>query len=99
MNQLALEERRRVYLAQRRARETMLARLRSETVEALAPRSDQGGLRWIAMAAMIAALLGGGFLASPTLGVPPAGFADGGLAAQAITGTKLGRYGGDGLAR
>ena len=71
MNQLTLEERRRVYLAQQRARETMLARLRSETVEALAPRSDQGGLRWIAMAAMIAALLGGGLLASPTLEFHP----------------------------
>lgn len=71
MNQLTLEERRRVYLAQQRARETMLTRLHSETVEALAPRSDQGGLRWIAMAAMIAALLGGGLLASPTLEFHP----------------------------
>jgi hypothetical protein len=71
MNRLTLEERRRVYLAQQRARETMLARLHSETVEALAPRSDQGGLRWIAVAAMIAALLGGGLLASPTLEFHP----------------------------
>jgi len=71
MNRLTLEERRRVYLAQQRASETMLARLHSETVEALAPRSDQGGLRWIAVAAMIAALLGGGLLASPTLEFHP----------------------------
>ena len=71
MNQLTLEERRRVYLAQQRARETMLAQLHSATVEALAPRSDQGGLRWIAVAAMIAALLGGGLLASPTLEFHP----------------------------
>jgi len=71
MNRLTLEERRRVYLAQQRAHETMLARLHSETVEALAPRSDQGGLRWIAVAAMIAALLGGGLLASPTLEFHP----------------------------
>ena len=71
MNRLTLEERRRVYLAQHRARETMLARLQSEAVEALAPRSDQGGLRWIAVAAMIAALLGGGHLASPTLEFHP----------------------------
>ena len=71
MNQLTLEERRRVYLAQQRAGETMLARLHSETVEALAPRSDKGGLRWIEVAAMIAALLGGGLLASPTLEFHP----------------------------
>ncbi len=51
-------------LAQRRAREPMLARLRPETVEVLAPRRDQGRLRWIAVAAMIAALLGGGLLAA-----------------------------------
>ena len=51
-------------LAQRRAREPMLARLRPVTVEALAPRRDQGRLMWIAVAAMIAALLGGGLLAA-----------------------------------
>ena len=42
----------------------MLARLRPETVEALAPCRDQGRLMWIAVAAMIAALLGGGLLAA-----------------------------------
>ncbi len=67
MNRLTPEERRRVYTAQQRAREPMLARREAETVEALAPRSDQRGLKWIAMAAMIAALLGGGLLAAPTL--------------------------------
>jgi len=51
-------------LAQRRAREPILARLRPETVEALAPRRDQGRLKWIAVAAMIAALLGGGLIAA-----------------------------------
>jgi len=55
-------------LAQRRAREPMLARLRPETVEALAPRRDQGRLRWIAVAAMIAALLSGGLLAATGFG-------------------------------
>jgi len=49
----------------------MLARLRPETVEALAPRRDQGRLRWIAVAAMIAALLCGGLLAAPTLELHP----------------------------
>jgi hypothetical protein len=51
-------------LAQRRARAPILARLRPETVEALAPRRDQERLRWIAVAAMIAALLGGGLIAA-----------------------------------
>jgi hypothetical protein len=66
MNRL-IEERRRVYLAQRRTRESMPARLRSETAVAVAARWDQERLGWIAVAAMIAALLGGGLLATPTL--------------------------------
>jgi len=71
MNRLTVEERRRIYLAQQRTRETMRARLHSETVGALAPRSDQRRLRWIAVVAMIAALLGGGLVASPTLEFHP----------------------------
>jgi hypothetical protein len=71
MTRLTLEERRRVYLAQQRVRQTMLARLQSETVAALAPRADQGRLRWIAVAALIAALLGGGLLAVPALEFHP----------------------------
>jgi len=67
MNRLTVEERRRIYLTQQRTRETMLARLPSETVEARAARLDQRRLRWIPVAAMIATLLGGGFFASPTL--------------------------------
>src|SRR6058998_436609 len=57
MNRLTLEERRRVYLAQRRAQERMLVRPQPETIEAFAPRSDPRRLRWIAVAAMIAATL------------------------------------------
>jgi len=60
MNRLTLEERRRVYLAQRRAQARVLVRPQPETIEAFAPRSDPRRLRWIAVAAMIAALLGGG---------------------------------------
>jgi hypothetical protein len=67
MNRLTVEERRRIYLAQQRTRETMPARRDTETVGAFAPSSDRGRLRWIAAAAMIAALLGGGLFASPTL--------------------------------
>ena len=67
MNRLTPEERRRVYLARWRARETMLARIQSETVAALVSPSEERRLRWIAIAAMIAALLGGGLLAAPTL--------------------------------
>ncbi len=66
MNWLTIEERRRIYLAQQRTRET-LRRPHSETVGAFAPPSDRGRLRWIAAAVMIAALLGGGLFASPTL--------------------------------
>jgi len=71
MNRLTLEERRRVYLAQRRAQERMLVRPQPETIEAFAPRSDPRRLRWIAVAAMIAAALGGGLLAAPTLEFHP----------------------------
>ena len=60
MNRLTLEERRRVYLAQRRAQERVLVRPQPETIEAFAPRSDPRRLRWIAVAAMIAAALGVG---------------------------------------
>jgi hypothetical protein len=49
----------------------MLVRLQPEIVEALGPRRAQGRLRWIAVAAMIAALLGGGLLAAPTLELHP----------------------------
>jgi hypothetical protein len=64
-------DRRRVSSAQRRAREPMAARLRPETVGALAPGRDQRRLRWIAVGAMIAALLAGGLLASPSLEFDP----------------------------
>ena len=69
MNRLTVEERRRIYLAQQRTREAMRARLHSETVGALAPRSDQRRLRWISVIAMIAALLG--LFASPALEFHP----------------------------
>jgi hypothetical protein len=65
MNRLTREERRRVYLAHRRACDTMVARLQAGTVEA--PPPDGRGLMWIAWAAMIAVLLGGGLLAAQTL--------------------------------
>jgi hypothetical protein len=68
MTRLTLEERRRVYLAQQRARKTMLAQ---RGVEALAPRLDQRRLRWLVVAAMVAALLGGGLFAAPTLEYHP----------------------------
>jgi hypothetical protein len=67
MNRLTLEERRRVYLAQQRARATMLARLQAETVEALPPPSGRRRLRGIARLAIIGALLGGGLLAAQAL--------------------------------
>jgi hypothetical protein len=46
MNRLTIEERRRIYLAQQRTRETLRARPHSETVGAFAPPSDRGRLRW-----------------------------------------------------
>jgi hypothetical protein len=67
MNRLTAEERRRVYLAHQRARNTMLARLQAGTFEALAPRPNERGLVWIAKAAMITALLGGALLAAQIL--------------------------------
>ena len=84
MNRLTREERRRVYLTQLRARETMIARRQSETAETLAPRWDHRVLTWIAVAAMIAALLGGGLLAAPTLEFEPLDSRVG-PAAQAVT--------------
>jgi len=71
MNRLTLEERRRVYLAQRRAQARVLVRPQPETIEAFAPRSDPRRLRWIVVATMIAAALGGGLLAAPTLEFHP----------------------------
>src|SRR2546422_3487950 len=62
---------RRVSFAPRRTREPMLARLQSQAVVAPARGWDQGRLRWIAVAAMIAALLCGGLLAAPTLELHP----------------------------
>ena len=49
----------------------MLVRPQPETIEAFAPRSDSRRLRWIVVAAMIAAALGGGLLAAPTLEFHP----------------------------
>ena len=54
-------------MAQQRVRERMLVRIPAETVGAFVSRSDQRRLRWIAMAALLAALLGSGLLAAPTL--------------------------------
>jgi hypothetical protein len=71
MNRLTPEERRRVYLARQRARDTMWSRLQAETVEALAAPADERGLAWLAKAAMIAALLGGGLLAMQMLEFHP----------------------------
>src|SRR5439155_24414291 len=65
------EERRRVSFAQRRTREPMLARLQSQAVVAPARRWDQQRLRWIAVVAMIAALLGGWLLAASALELHP----------------------------
>ena len=61
-------DRRRVSFAPRRTREPMLARLQSQAVVAPARGWDQGRLRWIAVAAMIAALLSGGLLAATGFG-------------------------------
>jgi len=71
MNRLTPEERRRVNRVRQRARDTMLSRLQVETVEARVPSPDERGLAWIAKAAMIAALLGGGLLAAQILEFHP----------------------------
>jgi hypothetical protein len=71
MNRLTPEERRRVCLARQRARDTMLTRLQDETVEAPALPPDERGLTWLAKAAMIVALLGGGLLAMQILEFHP----------------------------
>jgi hypothetical protein len=65
MNRLTPQERRRVCLAQRRAREVMLARLNAPATSAAG--ADERGHRWLIASAMFAALLGGSVLASQTL--------------------------------
>ncbi|MGH7325997.1 MAG: hypothetical protein ACREJ9_15330 [Candidatus Rokuibacteriota bacterium] len=66
MNRLTPEERRRVYLAQQRARASMLARLNAPLTVAAGSGADERGRRLLLTAMVIAAMLGGGFLASQT---------------------------------
>ncbi|MGH7324390.1 MAG: hypothetical protein ACREJ9_07060 [Candidatus Rokuibacteriota bacterium] len=67
MNRLTPQERRKVYEAQQRAREIMLARLNAPVTSPAGPVIDEIGRRRLLKAAVIAAVLGGGFLASTTL--------------------------------
>ena len=46
MNRLTIGERRRIYLAEQRTRETLRARPHSEAVGAFALPSDRARLRW-----------------------------------------------------
>jgi hypothetical protein len=69
MNRLTPEERRRVHLAQQRARERMLARVHAPA-QAVAVL-DQRSLRRLMTAVAIAMLLGGGLLASQTFDFHP----------------------------
>ncbi|HSF04163.1 MAG TPA: hypothetical protein VLG10_00080 [Methylomirabilota bacterium] len=64
MNRLTPQERRRVYLAQQRARNVILARLNTPATSAAG--ADDRGRGWLITAAMIATLLGGSVLASQT---------------------------------
>jgi hypothetical protein len=72
MNRLTPEERRRIWLAQQRARETALTRLAvAPTTGMSVPQADHAVLRRLAKAAMIAALLAAGLLASQALEFNP----------------------------
>jgi hypothetical protein len=72
MNRLTPEERRRIWLAQQRARATALARLEvAPTIGMSGPPADHAVLRRLAKAAMIAALLAAGLLASQALEFNP----------------------------
>jgi hypothetical protein len=68
MNRLTQEERRRVFLAQQKAREAMLARPAAGSAPRIsAAHSDRAGLRRLLKTAMIVTLLGGGLLAYQAL--------------------------------
>jgi hypothetical protein len=72
LNRLTAEERRRIRLAQQRAREATLLRLETaSTLDVAAPPPDHAGLWRLAKAAMIATLLGGGFVALQALEFNP----------------------------
>lgn len=68
MNRLTQGERRRVFLAQQKAREAMLARLTAgPSPQMIGSPADHPGLRRLLKTAMIVTLLGGGFLAYQVL--------------------------------
>ncbi len=71
MNRLTPQERRRVYEVQQRAHETMRARLETPITPAVVTDADERGRRRLLQAVVIAALLGGGFVASLTLEFHP----------------------------
>ncbi|MGH7335238.1 MAG: hypothetical protein ACREKS_21340 [Candidatus Rokuibacteriota bacterium] len=71
MNRLTPDERRRVYLAQQRARESMLARLNATTMSTIDPYADGRGRRRMLEVVVIAAMLGGGLLLAQTLEFNP----------------------------
>lgn len=69
MNRLTQEERRRVRTAQQRAQDVMLARLNAPP-RVVVPEEHRGRW-WLVKALAIAALLGGGLLASQALDFKP----------------------------
>ncbi len=72
MNRLTREERHGLYLAQQRARESMLARLSSPLASAAAdPGAEVGKLRRVVRVMVLAALLAGSFLAARMLELHP----------------------------
>lgn len=71
MNRLTPQERRRVYEVQLRAHETMRARLETPITPVVVTDADERGRRRLLKAVVIAALLGGGFVASLTLEFHP----------------------------
>lgn len=71
MNRLTPQERRRVYLAQQRARQSMLARLNAPPTAPVDSGADERGRRRLLKAVAIAAMLAGSFLASQTFEYHP----------------------------
>lgn len=77
MSRLTSEERRRVYLAQERARAATLARLNAPRTFAVDSGPDEPRRRLLFGAVLMAALLVGGVLASQTLEFhPPASWVE-----------------------
>lgn len=72
MSRLTTEERRRVYLAQEKTRQTMLIQLSAEPApRPQAGRFDQRGIRRILKTAVVVTLLSGGWLALHALEFHP----------------------------